>query len=81
MTIPTDLADQAANESQAKQKLNLDESKPVTTLQIRLADGTSVKAQFNLTHTINDLRQYIITYPFLCNFIYKKINLFLYIIL
>lgn len=61
MTIPTDLADQAANESQAKQKLNLDESKPVTTLQIRLADGTSVKAQFNLTHTINDLRQYIIT--------------------
>ncbi|KAF3427962.1 hypothetical protein E2986_08862 [Frieseomelitta varia] len=56
MTIPTDLADQAANESQAKQKLNLDESKPVTTLQIRLADGTSVKAQFNLTHTINDLR-------------------------
>ncbi|XP_043582073.1 NSFL1 cofactor p47 [Bombus pyrosoma] len=61
MTIPADLADQAANESQAKQKLNLDESKPVTTIQIRLADGTNVKAQFNLTHTINDLRQYIIT--------------------
>lgn len=82
MTIPTDLADQAANESQAKQKLNLDESKPVTTLQIRLADGTSVKAQFNLTHTINDLRQYIITYPFSYNFIHiNKINLFLYIIL
>ncbi|XP_033355652.1 NSFL1 cofactor p47-like [Bombus vosnesenskii] len=61
MTIPADLADQAANESQAKQKLNLDESKPVTSIQIRLADGTNVKAQFNLTHTINDLRQYIIT--------------------
>lgn len=61
MTIPTDIADQTANESQAKQKLNLDESKPVTTLQIRLADGSSVKVQFNLTHTINDLRQYIIT--------------------
>lgn len=61
MTMPTDLADQTANESQAKQKLKLDESKPVTTLQIRLADGSSVKAQFNLTHTMNDLRQYIIT--------------------
>ncbi|XP_076637853.1 NSFL1 cofactor p47 [Colletes latitarsis] len=61
MTIPIDLADQTANESQAKKQLNLDESKPITTLQIRLADGTSIKAQFNLTHTINDLRQYIIT--------------------
>ncbi|XP_034176875.1 NSFL1 cofactor p47 [Osmia lignaria lignaria] len=60
MTIPADLADQTANESQAKKQLNLDESKPVTTLQIRLADGTSVKVQLNLTHTINDLRQYII---------------------
>lgn len=61
MTIPTDLADQAANESEAKKQLNLDESKPVTTLQIRLADGTNVKAQFNLTHTVSDLRQYIVT--------------------
>ncbi|XP_078034991.1 NSFL1 cofactor p47 [Augochlora pura] len=61
MTIPTDLADQAANESEAKKQLNLDESKPVTTLQIRLADGTNVKVQFNLTHTVSDLRQYIIT--------------------
>lgn len=63
MTIPTDIADQTANESQAKKQLNVDESKPTTTLQIRLADGTSVKAQFNLTHTITDLRQYITTYP------------------
>lgn len=61
MTIPADLADQTANESQARKQLNLDESKPVTTLQIRLADGTSVKVQLNLTHTINDLRQYITT--------------------
>ncbi|CAK9808067.1 NSFL1 cofactor p47 [Anthophora plagiata] len=61
MTIPTDLADQTANESQAKQQLKLDESKPVTTLQIRLADGSTVKVQFNLTHTINDLRLYIVT--------------------
>lgn len=63
MTIPTDPADQAANEAQAKKELNVDTSKPVTTLQIRLADGSTVKAQFNLTHTVNDLRRYIVKYP------------------
>lgn len=63
MTIPTDPADQAANESQAKKQLNLDTTKPITTIQIRLADGSSVRAQFNLTHTISDLRRYITTYP------------------
>lgn len=77
MTIPTDIADQTANESQAKKQLVLDESKPTTTLQIRLSDGTSVKAQFNLTHTINDLRQYIITYPFISNINNMKVLLVL----
>ncbi|XP_028050365.1 NSFL1 cofactor p47 isoform X2 [Monomorium pharaonis] len=61
MTIPTDPADQAANEAQAKKELDLDTSKPTTTLQIRLADGSVVKAQFNLSHTVADLRRYIIT--------------------
>lgn len=44
-----------------KKQLNLDTTKPITTIQIRLADGSSVRAQFNLTHTINDLRRYITT--------------------
>ncbi|XP_011259888.1 NSFL1 cofactor p47 isoform X2 [Camponotus floridanus] len=61
MTVPTDPADQAANEAQARKELNVDTSKPTTTLQIRLADGSTVKAQFNLSHTIADLRRYIIT--------------------
>ncbi|XP_072767621.1 NSFL1 cofactor p47 isoform X1 [Anoplolepis gracilipes] len=61
MTVPTDPADQAANETQAKKELNVDTSKPTTTLQIRLADGSVVKAQFNLSHTVADLRRYIIT--------------------
>ncbi|KYN01145.1 PREDICTED: NSFL1 cofactor p47 isoform X1 [Cyphomyrmex costatus] len=61
MTVPTDPADQAANEEQAKKELDLDASKPTTTLQIRLADGSIVKAQFNLSHTVADLRRYIIT--------------------
>ncbi|XP_011865775.1 PREDICTED: NSFL1 cofactor p47 isoform X2 [Vollenhovia emeryi] len=60
MTVPTDPADQAANEAQAKKELELDASKPTTTLQIRLADGSIVKAQFNLSHTVADLRRYII---------------------
>lgn len=61
MTVPADPADQAANEAQAKKELELDASKPTTTLQIRLADGSVVKAQFNLSHTVADLRRYIIT--------------------
>lgn len=75
MTMPTDPADQAANEAQAKKELELDASKPTTTLQIRLADGSIVKAQFNLSHTIADLRRYIITYPLI-----YKISLTVFII-
>ncbi|XP_070157363.1 NSFL1 cofactor p47 isoform X2 [Polyergus mexicanus] len=61
MTVPTDPADQAANEAQARKELNVDTSKPTTTLHIRLADGSNVKAEFNLSHTVADLRRYIIT--------------------
>ncbi|XP_066596659.1 NSFL1 cofactor p47-like isoform X2 [Prorops nasuta] len=60
-TLPTDPADQLSNEAQAREQLNVDAQQPVTTIQIRLADGTSVKAQFNLTHTVNDVRQFITT--------------------
>ncbi|XP_012272313.1 NSFL1 cofactor p47 [Orussus abietinus] len=61
MTVPTDPADQAANETQAKRELNLNTADPMTTIQIRLADGSNVRAQFNLTHTIGDVRRYITT--------------------
>ena len=64
MTIPADPADQAANEALARNQLNLNTEQPLTTMQIRLADGSNVRAQFNLSHTIGDLRRYIITYPF-----------------
>ncbi|XP_014210265.1 NSFL1 cofactor p47 isoform X2 [Copidosoma floridanum] len=59
MTVPTDPADQAANEALARNQLNLNTEQPLTTLQIRLADGSNVRAQFNLTHTVGDVRQYI----------------------
>lgn len=63
MTVPADPADQAANEAQAKKELNVDSSQPTTTIQIRLVDGSTVRAQFNLMHTVSDIRRYIITYP------------------
>ncbi|XP_063983054.1 NSFL1 cofactor p47 isoform X2 [Diachasmimorpha longicaudata] len=61
MTVPVDPADQAANESQARSQLNLDTNSPTTTIQIRLADGQNIREQFNLTHTVGDIRRYITT--------------------
>lgn len=38
----------------------VDSSKPVTTIQIRLGDGSRVRAQFNQeTHTVADIRRYV----------------------
>jgi UBX domain-containing protein 1 len=37
----------------------IDQTKPVTSIQIRLADGTRMVAKFNHSHTIGDIRQYI----------------------
>uniref|UniRef100_A0A1A9X3S0 Uncharacterized protein n=1 Tax=Glossina brevipalpis TaxID=37001 RepID=A0A1A9X3S0_9MUSC len=51
----------AHNEDDAKEKLKLDSTQPITTLQIRLADGTRLAAQFNLSHTVGDILNYIQT--------------------
>lgn len=40
-------------------ELNVDASQPVTTLQIRLADGTRMVSKFNHTHTIGDVRNFV----------------------
>ncbi|CEG80694.1 hypothetical protein RMATCC62417_14992 [Rhizopus microsporus] len=37
----------------------VDESQPVTSIQIRLGDGSRMVAKLNHTHTIGDIRQYI----------------------
>lgn len=37
----------------------VDESKPTTSLQLRLADGTRSVARFNNTHRISDIRRFI----------------------
>lgn len=44
----------------ANEKLKVDASQPTTSIQIRLADGSRLSGRFNLTHTINDLREYIV---------------------
>ncbi|KAH8416183.1 hypothetical protein KR222_010108 [Zaprionus bogoriensis] len=53
--------DVAKQEASARDALNLNAEAPSTTLQIRLADGSRLAAQFNLTHTVSDIRRFIQT--------------------
>ncbi|KAG5457106.1 MAG: SEP domain-containing protein, partial [Olpidium bornovanus] len=39
--------------------MSVDPSQPVTSLQIRLADGTRMLSKFNTTHTVADVRNFI----------------------
>ncbi|KAL3289029.1 hypothetical protein HHI36_003472 [Cryptolaemus montrouzieri] len=52
--------DKPVNEQVAKEKLKLDNSQPVTNIQIRLADGSRMVAQFNHSHTVGEIRSYIL---------------------
>jgi UBX domain-containing protein 1 len=49
------------NEARAASALNLNQSEPTTMVSIRLADGSRISSRFNLTHTVQDIRQYIAT--------------------
>ena len=40
----------------------VDSTQPVTSIQIRLADGTRMVAKFNHSHTVGDIRAYIQAY-------------------
>ncbi|XP_077500314.1 NSFL1 cofactor p47-like isoform X2 [Amblyomma americanum] len=48
-------------EADAKKAINLDDSLPTTNIQIRLSDGTRLVARMNHSHTIGDIRRYIVT--------------------
>lgn len=61
MPVVTDIVDADANERQARTDLNFDANNPSTTIQIRFADGSHVRENFNLSHTIGDLRRFITT--------------------
>nr|XP_050023787.1 NSFL1 cofactor p47-like [Dermacentor andersoni] len=47
-------------EADAKAAISLDESQPMTNIQIRLSDGTRLVAHMNHTHTVGDIRKYIV---------------------
>lgn len=49
------------NEKIATSELATDASQPVTTLQIRLADGSRLSARFNQSHTVENIRRYVTT--------------------
>ncbi|XP_065167114.1 NSFL1 cofactor p47-like [Atheta coriaria] len=53
--------DSAVNEDNARVILNVDKSQPTTNLQIRLADGSRLVGEFNHTHTVQDVRNYIVS--------------------
>jgi UBX domain-containing protein 1 len=40
-------------------QLNVDANLPSTSIQIRLADGTRMVTRLNMSHTVNDIRQFI----------------------
>ncbi|GBB86160.1 hypothetical protein RclHR1_01260031 [Rhizophagus clarus] len=40
-------------------ELEIDESLPITSIQIRLGDGTRLRSRFNHTHTVGDIRSFI----------------------
>jgi len=63
ITMPLDEKDRTINEEQAKNSVSVDSSLPVTTVQIRLADGSRLVGQFNHSHTIADVRRFITVYP------------------
>ncbi|XP_077547946.1 NSFL1 cofactor p47-like isoform X2 [Haemaphysalis longicornis] len=48
-------------EKNAKEGVHLNEALPTTNIQIRLSDGTKLVAQMNHTHTVGDIRKYIVT--------------------
>lgn len=58
--VPVVTGDPAANEAKANQELNLQADQPTTMISIRLADGGRLSSRFNLTHTIDDIRGFII---------------------
>ncbi|KAA1473324.1 SEP-domain-containing protein [Dentipellis sp. KUC8613] len=43
----------------ANTKFEVDQTKPTTSVQVRLADGTRMVCRMNLTHTVGDIRNFI----------------------
>ena len=52
--------------SHSTSKFEVDQTKPTTSVQIRLADGTRIVCRMNLTHTVGDIRNFINASVFHC---------------
>ena len=59
LSTTTSESDKKLNEEKAKSELKLNESAPTTQIQVRLNDGSRLIIKLNLTHNLNDLRNYI----------------------
>jgi UBX domain-containing protein 1 len=73
--MPLDEKDRTINEEQAKSSVSVDSSLPVTTVQIRLADGSRLVGQFNHSHTIADVRRFITVYPLYKSLVIRNVIL------
>ncbi|VDI66962.1 UBX domain-containing protein 1 [Mytilus galloprovincialis] len=51
----------SANDEAALREVSINTSQPTTNIQIRLADGTRLTAKLNHSHTVRDIRRYIVT--------------------
>ncbi len=47
------------SEEEAQKRLNVDTSKPMTTIQVRLSTGGRLVAKLNESNTVSDLRRYV----------------------
>lgn len=52
--------DPKEDEKKANDALKTDSTQPSTMIQVRLADGSRLSTRFNHTHTVDDIRQFII---------------------
>lgn len=53
--------DRQANETSARSQIQLTDGAPTTNIQFRLTDGSRLAAQFNHTHTVQDLYNFVNT--------------------
>ncbi|XP_034653244.1 NSFL1 cofactor p47 [Drosophila subobscura] len=58
VSSPTESLERS-QEQHAEGRLNLDERSALTTVQLRLSDGSRISARFNPTHNVGDLYRYV----------------------
>ncbi|KAG8227241.1 hypothetical protein J437_LFUL003972 [Ladona fulva] len=58
-TKPQTESDRIANEAAATEAVKVNNDEPVTSVQVRLADGTVLQGRFNHSHTVDDIHRYI----------------------